>query len=73
MLKNITLSAEKSLIQRARERASAENTSLNAEFRLWLEKYAGSIRDGDEYMQLMEQLAHVRSGGKFSREELNAR
>jgi hypothetical protein len=37
MLKNITLRAEENLIRRARERAAAENTTLNAEFRRWLE------------------------------------
>jgi len=39
MLQNITLSAEKELIQRARQRAEAENTTLNAEFRRWLAQY----------------------------------
>ncbi len=36
MLKNITLSAEKELIENARDRAEAKNTTLNAEFRRWL-------------------------------------
>jgi hypothetical protein len=39
MLQNITLSAEISMIARARQRAEAENTTLNAEFRRWLAQY----------------------------------
>ena len=73
MLKNITLSAEEELIARARARAEAENTTLNAEFRRWLEKYADQVRDGEEYARLMDSLRYVRSGGKFTREELNER
>jgi hypothetical protein len=40
MLKNITLSAEEALIEKARQRAQAESTTLNAEFRNWLAQYA---------------------------------
>jgi len=73
MLKNITLSAEDRLIERARARAAAENTSLNAEFRQWLEKYTSGVRDGDDFIQFMSQLAYVQSGGAFSRESMNER
>ena len=73
MLKNITLSAEAELIARARLQAEKDNTTLNAEFRRWLEKYVNQVRDGDEYAVLMAQLDYVCSGGKFSREALNER
>ena len=73
MLKNITLSAEKSLIARARARADQENTTLNAGFRRWLEKYANQVRDGEEYALLMNRMGYVCSGGAFSREALNER
>jgi len=73
MLKNITLSAEEELIAKARARAEAENTTLNAEFRRWLAKYADQVRDGEEYARLMAQLDYVCSGGKFTREALNER
>lgn len=73
MLKNITLSAEEDLIARARERAVEDNTTLNAEFRRWLEKYADQVRDGEAYDRLMARLDYVSSGGKFSRDELNER
>ncbi len=46
MLQNITLSAQKSLIEQARRRARLQNTTLNAEFRRWLEQYAGDTSNG---------------------------
>ena len=39
-MKNITLSAEDHLIAAARQRAAAEHTTLNEQFRLWLLSYA---------------------------------
>jgi hypothetical protein len=73
MLKNITLSAEEDLIARARARADEENTTLNAEFRRWLERYTEQIRDREEFERLMDQLKYVRAGRKFSRDEMNER
>lgn len=73
MLKNITLSAEKEQIERARKKARTANTTLNAEFRRWLEAYAGNDRLAEQYNQLMRELNHVRAGRKFSREEMNER
>jgi predicted nucleic acid-binding protein len=35
-MKNITLSADESLIEAARERARADQTTLNKAFRVWL-------------------------------------
>ena len=40
MLKNITFSAEEELIDKAREQARKEKTTLNALFRRWLKQYA---------------------------------
>jgi hypothetical protein len=42
-------------------------------FREWLERYAGGARTGDGYRQLMRRLDHVRTGRKFSRDEMNSR
>ena len=39
-MKNITLTADDDLIAAARERALSEGTTLNEQFRLWLEQYA---------------------------------
>ena len=42
-MKNITLSADQDLIEAARRRASAEHTTLNAQFRLWLQAMRSCI------------------------------
>ena len=38
-MKNITLSADAELIEKARKRAATEHTTLNAQFRIWLENH----------------------------------
>ncbi len=73
MLKNITLSAEETLIARAREQAEQRGTTLNAEFRLWLAAFAEQERTAHGYNELMGRLDYARPGRRFSREELNAR
>lgn len=73
MLKNITLSADEALIQQARRRAAAENTTLNELFREWLARYVAQPLASDQYMALMDRLNHVEAGRTFSREEMNER
>lgn len=73
MLKNITLSAEQEQIERARKKARATHSTLNAEFRRWLETYASKHRSADHYAQLMRELGHIEAGRKFTREEMNER
>jgi hypothetical protein len=72
-VKNVTLSAEEDLIERARLRAAKEKTTLNAAFRDWLQRYAGAETSREEYAQLMKRLSRVRSGRSFSRDEMNER
>ncbi len=72
-LQNITLSAEKTLIERARKRAEAKHTTLNAEFRQWLEQYAEYPQTMDDLLALMDQFSYARPGKTFSRDELNER
>ena len=55
MLKNITLSADEQLIQRAREKAATENTTLNASFRQWLRQYTNSFFKNDDYENLIRR------------------
>ena len=50
-----------------------ENTSLNQLFRIWLAKYVRRDVVGKDYEALMEGLADVRAGRKFSRDEMNER
>ena len=73
MVKNITLSAEETMIEQARRRATAEQTTLNELFRAWLARYVAQPVAADEYEKLMQHLSHVRAGRKFSREEMNER
>ncbi len=73
MLQNITLSAEKDLIEKARRRAAEENTTLNAEFRRWLAQYADRLQNSTDLIAFMSMLDYVKPGGKFSRDELNER
>lgn len=73
MLKNITLSAEDELIRKAREKARHEHTTLNEAFRHWLRYYANWNFKARGYDTLMDSLKYVRSGGHFTRDELNER
>ena len=74
MTKNITFSAEEALIEEAREAARADNTTLNEQFRLWLEQYARRQR-AQRAMETVDRLrSYVSSGGsKFTRDEMNER
>lgn len=73
MNKNITLTADETLIHQARRRAISENTSLNELFREWLTRYVAQVSAADRYVALMEQLQDVNAGRSFSREEMNER
>ncbi len=73
-MKNITLSAEEHLIERARQTARAQHKTLNAAFREWLEQYTAREGDVEAYDRLMKRLrGHVVAGRKFTREEMNER
>ena len=73
MRKNLTLSADESLIERARDRAREERTTLNALFREWLTRYANRDRHSEDYASLMQRLRYARPGRRFTREEMNER
>ena len=73
MLKNVTFSAKEDLIRRARERAAAERTTLNDEFRRWLEKYAGRPETVEAFNLLMAHFDYVQPGHTFGRDEMNER
>ena len=72
-MKNITLSAEEDVIVRARKAAFSRNTTLNEAFRKWLDTYARSEWNPDQYQALMKRLSYARAGRKFTREEMNER
>ena len=73
MKRNVTLSADEKLIENARRIAKAENKTLNDVFREWLEAYQSRAASSLGYRDLMKQLSHVKSGGKFTREKMNER
>jgi hypothetical protein len=72
-MKNITLSAEESLIERARLVARTQHKTLNVAFREWLEQYAAQAGAGAAFDALMRRLKHVRSDGPYTRDEMNER
>ena len=72
-MKNITFSVDETVIERARKRAKAENTSLNEVVRAWLKIYIDEPRKGADFQRLMRSLSYARSGGKFSRDTMNER
>ncbi|MGI9025285.1 MAG: hypothetical protein ACR2GP_06840 [Burkholderiaceae bacterium] len=74
MTRNITFSVDETLIDEAREVARAEHTTLNEQFRLWLETYARKRR-ATRAMETVDRLrGYVRTGGrKFTRDQMNDR
>jgi len=73
-MKNITLSADQDLIERARDTARRQRTTLNAAFREWLIHYTSQRSRLREFDTLMRRLKYVNTGGRrFTRDELNER
>lgn len=72
-MKNITLSADEDLIERARLIAREQRRTLNEAFREWLAHFAESAGDGPGFDALMMRLGNVDAGRHFTREEMNER
>lgn len=72
-MKNITLSADEDLIEKARTVARARRKTLNTLFREWLEQLTAAEGDAKYYDLLMKNLRHVDAGGHFTRDQLNER
>ena len=74
MTRNITFSADESLLAEAREVAREANTTFNEQFRLWLEAYTRKRR-AERALAVMERIGKYASSGgrKFTRDELNER
>ena len=75
MLRNITLTAEDALIDRARAIAAENHTTLNVAFREWLAAYvAGQDRaEVERFRSVMAQLGGADPGRAFNRDEMNER
>ncbi len=75
IMKNITLSAPEEAIRNARKRALKKGTTLNQEFRAWLdiEEQKSGEQHARQLKKLINDLSHVRSGGPFTRDAMNER
>lgn len=72
-MKNVTLSADEDLIEKARSIARAQRTTLNAAFREWLASFTASEGDTQRFDALMKSLRNVDAGRHFTRDEMNER
>jgi hypothetical protein len=72
-MKNVTLSADEDLIEKARALARARRTTLNAAFRGWLAEFTAAEGDARGFDTLMKDLRRVDAGGRFTRDQMNER
>jgi hypothetical protein len=72
-MKNITLSANSEWIEEARRIAVNNKSTLNAEFRKWLQSFIGRKSKSNRLNEFLNKHATVDAGGKFTREEMNER
>jgi predicted transcriptional regulator len=72
-VKNVTLSADDDLIEKARTIARARRSTLNAEFREWLAQFTAIEGGAQNFDALMGELRLVNSGRRFTRDEMNER
>jgi hypothetical protein len=77
MLRNVTLSAEEKAIENARALMKAEGTSLNEQFKLWLDAYIAEHRRKQQVKEALACLEAMRGTVQLdrmpTREERNAR
>jgi len=72
-MKNITLSAEETLIEQARLVARSQRKTLNAAFREWLLSFTAQSGGAQDVDALMRRLRHVDAGRHFGKDEMNER
>ena len=73
-MKNVTLSADEQVIERARSLARESDTTLNQLFREWLAEYVARHEPRRDYREMMDRLRReVQLDRKFTRDEMNAR
>jgi hypothetical protein len=51
----------------------AENITLNALFRAWLERYVATPVAAGQFRELMQRFDHIQAGHTFGRKEMNER
>lgn len=72
-MRNITLSADEDIVERARAIARSQRRTLNAAFREWLVEFTSREGTAQSFDTLMNSLSHVNAGRHFSRDEMNER
>lgn len=72
MLKNITFSADKHIIEKARKKAIENNTTLNELFREWLYSYSKN-KNSKDFENFINMVSYAKAGRRFTRDELNER
>jgi len=77
MSRNITLNADEEAIETARALMKAEGTSLNEQFKLWLDAYIAEHRRKQQVEAALKTLEMMRGSikldHKLTREEMNER
>ena len=73
MAKNITFSADEKLIERAREKARREKTTLKERFWQWLQRDVNSDDTASDNGQLVAKFSYTKVRGRFDRDILNER
>jgi hypothetical protein len=72
-MKNVTLSADETLIEQARLVARSQHKTLNSAFREWLSQYAAQTGSAAAFDALMRRMTDVQPGRHFTRDEMNER
>lgn len=72
-MKNVTFSADETLIELAREEARRRKTTLNVLFREWLADLAQRDARREQVDAVFEEMTAYNAGGKFTREAMNER
>jgi len=74
-MNNITLSADKELIETARKTFKQRGTTINSEFRKWLASQTENEgkRRRQEYEQMMKTMPSLNIGRRLTRDEMNER
>jgi hypothetical protein len=72
-MRNVTLSAEEELIDRARLVARQRHTTLNEAFREWLHQFTANSGDVTQFDRFMSRLTPLKAGRRFNRDEMNER
>ena len=74
-VKNVTLSADEELIEKARAKAQANQTTLNSMFRQWLEEYTAVPKKltREEMQAIIERVSSFRLDKMPTRDEMHER